>query len=152
LNPNEKFSLTLDYLFGGGVSLVIPINRLDFTFSKRTGKIKSVLLNKNLIATFRSDGNILLTIDGAELLMKHSDFKENCVVVNDEARDFVSKGRSVFAKHVTSCGNRIRPQSEVVILDTNGKVIAVGRALLSAKMMRQFKSGVAVKVRQSLKK
>ncbi|MCP8304822.1 MAG: queuine tRNA-ribosyltransferase [archaeon] len=152
MNPNEKFSMTLDYLFGKGVSLVIPIDRLDFTFSKRTGKMKNALLDGKLMAMFRPDGSIVLTIYGAELLIKHPRFKDNCVVVKDEAKDFVSKGRSVFAKHVMSCGKRVRPKSEVAVLDISGKVIAVGKALLSAKMMRQFRSGVAVKVRQGIKK
>ena len=144
--------MTLDYLFGKGISSSLPIDRLNFTFSKRTGKIRNALLDNKLIATFRSDGSIILMIYGAELLVKNPHFKDNCIVVNDESRDYVSKGKSVFAKHVISCGDRIRPKSEVAVLDTNGKVIAVGRALLSAKMMRKFKSGVAVKVRQGIKK
>ncbi|MCP8318830.1 MAG: hypothetical protein L6N95_03270 [Candidatus Methylarchaceae archaeon HK01B] len=144
--------MTLDYLFGKGVSLVIPIDRLDFTFSKRTGKMKNVLLDGKLMAIFRPDGNIVLTIRGSELLIKNPRFRDNCVVVKDEAKDFISKGRSVFAKHVMSCGKRVRPKSEVAVLDSSGKVIAVGKALLSAKMMRQFRSGVAVKVRQGIKK
>ncbi|MCP8321774.1 MAG: queuine tRNA-ribosyltransferase, partial [archaeon] len=119
--------------------------------SKRTGKIKSVLLDDKLIATFRSDGSIALTIHGAELLVKNPRFAENCVVVKDEARSFISIGRSVFAKHIVSCGDRIKPKSEVVVVDTNGNVLAVGKSLLSAKMMRSFKSGVAVKVRKGIK-
>jgi len=142
----------LDYLFGKGVSQVIPTDRLDFTFSKRTGKMKSVFLDDELIATFRSNGSIALTIYGAELLIEHPKFRDNCIVVEDEARDFVSEGRSVFAKHVKTCGDRIRPQADVVILDTDGRVIAVGKALLSAKMMREFRSGVAVKVRRGIKR
>ncbi|MGQ9468223.1 MAG: PUA domain-containing protein [Nitrososphaerales archaeon] len=143
--------MVVDYLFGKGISQTIPIDRLSFTFSKRTGKVKSVSLDDNLIATFRPDGGIALTIHGAELLVKNPKFSENCVVVKDEAKDFVATGKSVFAKHVVSCGNRIKPKSEVVIVDTNGNVIAVGKALLSAKMMKQFKSGVAVKVRKGIK-
>ena len=143
--------MTIDYLFGKGISQIIPTDRLNFTFSKRTGKIKSVLLDDKLIATFRSDGGIALTIHGAELFVRNPKFSENCVVVKEEARDFISMGRSVFAKHVVSCGDRIKPKSEVVIVDTNGNVLAVGKALLSAKMMKYFKSGVAVKVRKGIK-
>ena len=143
--------MIIDYLFGKGISQTIPIDRLNFTLSKRTGKVKSVSLDDKLIATFRSDGGIALTIHGAELLVKNPKFADNCVVVKDEAKDFISIGRSVFAKHVLSCGDRIKPKSEVVIVDTDGNVIAVGKALLSAKMMRNFKSGVAVKVRKGIK-
>jgi len=143
--------MTVDYLFGKSISQTIPMDRLDFTFSKRTGKVKSILLGDDLIAIFRSDGSIALTIHGAKLFVKNPKFADNCVVVKDEAKDFVSIGRSVFTKHILSCGDRIKPKSEVVIMDTNGNVIAVGKALLSAKMMRQFRSGVAVKVRKGIK-
>ncbi|MCP8313756.1 MAG: queuine tRNA-ribosyltransferase [archaeon] len=151
MNPKEKFLMTIDYLFGKGTSQIIPIDRLNFTFSKRTGKIKSVSLDDKLMATFRPDGGIALTIHGAGLLLRNPKFTVNCVVVKDEVIDFISMGRSLFAKHIVSCGDRIKPKSEVVIVDTNGNVLAVGKALLSAKMMRNFKSGVAVKVRKGIK-
>jgi predicted RNA-binding protein (TIGR00451 family) len=151
LDPKEKFLMIVDYLFGKGISQTIPIDRLGFTFSKRTGKVKGVFLGDDLIATFRPDGGIALTIHGAKLFVKNPKFADNCVVVKDEAKDFISMGRSVFTKHVVSCGKRIKPKSEVVIVDINGNVIAVGKALLSAKMMGQFRSGVAVKVRKGTK-
>ncbi|MGQ9719455.1 MAG: PUA domain-containing protein [Nitrososphaerales archaeon] len=151
MDPKEKLSMTMDYLFGRGTSSVIPTDRLSFAFSKRTGRMKSVLLDGKLLATLRSDGGIALTIHGAELLASHPRFFENCVVVRDEAREHIAMGRSAFAKHVVSCGDRIRPGSEVVVLDTNRKVIAVGKAILSARMMGSFKQGVAVKVREGIK-
>ncbi|MEM3078217.1 MAG: PUA domain-containing protein [Nitrososphaerales archaeon] len=151
MNPKEKFLIIIDYLFGKGISQIIPMDKLNFTFSKRTGKIKNVFLDDKLIAIFRPDGSIALTINGAELLVKHPKFAENCVAVKDDAKDFIAMGRSVFVKHVMSCGYRIKPKSEVVVVDANGNVIAVGKALLSAKMMKDFKSGVAVKVRKGIK-
>ncbi|MEM3437583.1 MAG: PUA domain-containing protein [Nitrososphaerales archaeon] len=143
--------MIIDYLFGKGISQIIPKDKLNFTFSKRTGKVKSVLLNDKLIATFRSNGSIALTIHGAEILVKHPKFVDNCIIVSDEAKDSIAMGKSVFVKHVMNCGNRIKPKSEAVILDTKGNVIAVGKALLSARMMKYFKSGVAVKVRKGIK-
>ncbi|NWG09396.1 MAG: queuine tRNA-ribosyltransferase [Nitrososphaerales archaeon] len=151
MDPKKRLSMTIDYLFGRGTSSVIPVDRLNFAFSKRTGRMKSVLLDGKLLATLRSDGGIALTIHGADLLTKHPGFFENCVVVGDEAREYVSMGRSAFVKHVVSCGDRIRPGSEVVVVDTNRRVIAVGKAILSARMMRSFKQGVAVKVREGIK-
>lgn len=143
--------MAIDYLFGKGISQIIPADKLNFTFSKKTGKVRSVLLNDKLIATFRPDGSIALTIHGAELLVKHPKFADNCITIKDEVKDFIAMGKSVFVKHVINCGDRIKPKSETVILDENGKVIAVGKALLSAKMMKHFKSGVAVKVRKGIK-
>ncbi|MFQ6134592.1 MAG: PUA domain-containing protein [Nitrososphaerales archaeon] len=148
----EKFAMSLDYIFGRGVSSVLPLDRLEFSFSKRTGRVKTVLLDGRLLATIRSDGSIAFTVYGAGLLVKHQEFLENCVVVEEGPDRFVAEGRSVFAKHVVRCGDRVRPASDVAILDVKGKVIAVGKAVLSAKMMREFDRGVAVKVRESVGK
>jgi len=151
LNPKEKIAMTFDYLFGKGVSTVLPLDRLEVSYSKRTGKIKTVNLDGRLLATFRSDGGVALTINGAEMLIRHPAFIQNCIVVERGVDELIASGRSVFAKHVTRCGDRIRPGAEVAVLDEDGRVIAVGKAILSAKMMRSFKVGVAVKVREGVK-
>ncbi len=152
LDFKEKFAISLDYIFGKGVSSVLPLERLEFSFSKRTGKVKTISLEDRLLATIRSNGSIALTVYGAGLLVKHRGFQGNCVVVEEGPDKFVAEGKSVFARHVVSCGDRVRPASDVVILDVTGKVIAVGKAVLSAKMMRGFDRGMAVKVRESIGK
>ncbi len=151
LDPIEKITMTLDYLFGRGVSRVLPTSQLRFQLSKRTGKIRFVMIGRKLVGTFRPDGGFALTLFGANLLSKHPRFKKNSVVVAQEAVPFVSEGRSVFAKHVTWCGSAIRPGSEVVVQTPRGRVIAVGKAVLSAKMMKRFKVGPAIKIRQGSK-
>lgn len=150
LDAEEKFAMSLDYIFGRGVSRGLPLERLEFTYSRRTGRVKTVSLDGRLLATIRSDGSVALTVYGASLLIERPAFRENCIVVVKGVDQFVAEGKSVFAKHVASCGERIRPSSDVAVLNTGGEVIAVGRAVLSAKMMRQFESGVAVKVRESI--
>ncbi len=142
--------MSLDYIFGRGVSGVLPLDRVEFTVSKRTGRVKTATLDGGLLATMRSDGSIALTVYGAGLLVGFEGFLENCVVVEEGPDQFVAEGRSVFAKHVVKCGDRVRPASDVAVLDVKGDVLAVGRAILSAKMMREFDRGVAVKVRESV--
>ena len=142
--------MSIDYIFGKGVSSILPLDNLELSFSKRTGRIKSVMLENKLLATLRSDGSIAITVYCANLLIKYPLFHGNCVVVENGPDSFVSNGRSVFAKHVVSCGGRVKPTSDVAILDEKGNVIGVGKAILSAKMMQSFNRGVAVKVRQSI--
>ena len=60
------------------------------------------------------------------------------------------EGRSVFCKHVIFCGKNVRVGSDTPIIFGN-QVIAVGKAILSSEMISDFKRGVAVKVRDSLK-
>src|SRR5574341_1147365 len=150
LDPKQKIAISLDAIFGPNISSHVPVDKLDFTFSRRTGRIKNILLDNNLVATLRTDGGLALTIFGAKLLLQSPNFKENCVTVSNDVSEFISNGKSVFCKHVVNCGNNVRVGSDVAILNEDGNVIAVGRAVLSAKMIREFKRGAAVKVREGL--
>ena len=150
LDPKQKIAINLDVIFGPNISSYVPVDKLDFTFSRRTGRIKNILLDNNLVATLRTDGGLALTIFGAKLLLQSPNFKENCVTISNDVSEFISNGKSVFCKHVVNCGNNVRVGSDVAVLDEEGNVIAVGRAVLSAKMIRKFKQGAAVKVREGL--
>ena len=141
--------MTIDYIFGKGVSGSLPVDNLRFTFSKRTGKIKSIYHNDELLASMRSDGSIAITLHFASILKKRNRLKGNCITVRNGVEDFIALGLSVFSKHIIKCGDNIRRGSEVVILNFKGEIIAVGRAKISSKMMLVFKRGVAVKVRDS---
>jgi uncharacterized protein with predicted RNA binding PUA domain len=46
MNSTEKISFHIDALFGKGVSKVLP-KGVEFTFSKKTGRIKSFELKTN---------------------------------------------------------------------------------------------------------
>ena len=72
------------------------------------------------------------------------------VKVSNEAAFFIAKGRSVFAKHVTAADPEIRPQEEVIVLNEDNKIVAVGKAVLTGKEMTVFKRGVAVKIRRGI--
>ena len=103
-----------------------------------------------LFATIKPNGAMALTLYGATILAKSAKFNENCVRVSDDVAQFVRGGRSVFCKFVVSAGKNIYPKSEVAITDPKGKVLGVGMAVLNGKVMRQFKTGVAVKVRAGI--
>ncbi len=151
IDPRTKIAVNIDAIFGSNISSSIPIDRLEFTFSKRTGRIKNILHDNNLVATLRKDGWLALTVYGAIMLLQSKNFRENCVIVENDVAEFIANGKSVFCKHVISCGRNVMVGSDVAVLDQDENVIAVGRAVLSAKMIREFKRGVAVKVRESLK-
>lgn len=151
IDPKQKITANIEAIFGSDICSAIPINEFEFNFSKRTGRIKNILHNNNLVATLRTDGWLALTIYGANLLLRSKKFKENCVIVRNDIAEFIADGKSVFCKHVVSCGNNVRVGSDVAVLDESEKVIAVGKAVLSAKMIKEFKRGVAVKVREGLK-
>lgn len=149
MDSGLKIRYTLDALFGLGVSRHLPKD-VKFTYSKRTGRIQHVYQNDVLLCTLRTDGGLAITPHFAQILMKSKKFHENCVEVDDDSKPFIENGNSVFCKHVTWCGKNILIGSDVPVLHRN-KVIAVGKAVLSSKMMKSLKSGVAVKIRDTLK-
>jgi conserved protein with predicted RNA binding PUA domain len=150
LDGRKQFATMLDYEFGPGTSRALPKSGLQFIYSKRSGRMKQVLHDGQLLATIRPNGAIAPTVYGAGLLMKSKAYAQNTVVVEADAVRFVSEGRSVFCKFVKSVGKNVLPGGEVAVLDPAGNVIAVGSARLHGDFIRQFKAGVAVKVRGAL--
>ena len=138
-----------DYQFGPGSGAALFPDGVTLTYSKNTGKIRHVYLDGVLLASLRPMDNLFtLTMAGAERLAAGIDEPGFTVTVRDEAAEFVAQGRNVFAKHVVDAGDAIRPGDEVVVLDPEGRVLAVGRALLNREEMLAFDVGVAVKVRR----
>jgi uncharacterized protein with predicted RNA binding PUA domain len=146
-DSRRQLVMLLDYLFGRGVSTALPRRGLRYEYSRRTKRLRRVYVADQLFCTIRPDGSPALTLFGASVLVRKRAFRPNCLVVQQGVEPFISEGRSVFCKHVIECGERIRPAAEVAVLDVHGQLLAVGRALLSAEMIRAFKVGVAVKVR-----
>ena len=146
-DEHRRLSLMVDYLFGRGVSKAIPRTGIRLAYSRRSGRVKLVYHDDRLLATVKPNGSMALSIYGAELLGRSPKFRESCVTVTDEAAQFVHGGKSVFCKFVTEAGANVLPRSEVAVLDGKGRVLGVGTAVLNGKFIKQFRSGIAVKVR-----
>jgi len=150
-NDLQKIRSVADYQFGKGVGEKLFSNEVKIVHSKRTGRIRHVYLEGERLATLRpTNGVFSLTIAGAKRIIKHVKPQRLWVRVQEEAEPFVVKGKSVFAKHVTDADEEIRPQDEVTVTNEKGKVLAVGRAMLSGKEMKAFERGVAVRVRKGV--
>ena len=144
-----KLQHSLDALFGNGTSKLLPKD-IEITFSRKTGRIRTVSQKGKFLCTLRIDGSLAISIHFAQMLLKNKKFKENCIEINSDAAPYVEQGRSVFCKHVVSCGKNVKISADTPVLFKN-KVIAVGRALLSSDMISDFDRGVAIKIRDSLK-
>ena len=144
-----KLQHSLDALFGNGTSKLLPKD-IEITFSRKTGRIRTVSQKGKFLCTLRIDGSLAISIHFAQMLLKNKKFKENCIEINSDAAPYVEQGRSVFCKHVVSCGKNVQISADTPVLFKN-KVIAVGRALLSSEMISDFDRGVAIKIRDSLK-
>ena len=138
-----------DYQFGRGCGEALFPQNITVTYSKSTGKIRHIYLEGKRIAMLRpNDGLFTLTITGAELLLSKLKNPGFTVTIAEGFEEEITQGKSVFAKHVVEASSGIRPGDEVVVLDKQRKVLAVGRALLNEEEMLAFKTGVAVKVRR----
>ncbi|MHA1238444.1 MAG: PUA domain-containing protein [Candidatus Odinarchaeia archaeon] len=145
----KKIRGIADYQFKPDTGVKIFPDDVQFTFSKSTGRIRHILLNGVILATIRpKDGLLALSLEGAKLLHKNSKKPDFRVVVTDDAIPYIKKGRSVFAKHVITADEQIRPHAEVLIVDKNDSLIGIGKAILNGTEMMHFKRGVAVKTRK----
>jgi len=138
-----------DYQFGKGVGAKLFPENVEIAYSKRTGRIRYIYLNGKRLATLRpTDGLFSLSIKGAKRIAENAGSAKCFVAVQDDISKFIAEGGDVFAVHVVKADYQIRPKDEVIIVDEGGKVLAIGRAVLSGEEMRSFKTGVAVKVRR----
>jgi uncharacterized protein with predicted RNA binding PUA domain len=148
LDERRRLSIILDYVFGNGVSKALPKEGLKLVYSRKSGRVKFIFYRDELFATMKPSGDVALTVYGATLLLRGKAFLKNCVVVQDDAAKFVSQGKSAFCRFVKSAGVNVLPRSEVAVLDSKGRVVGVGRAIMAGRFMREFSHGVAVKTRQ----
>ena len=147
----QKIRAVADYQFGKNTGEKLFPDDVRIEHSKNTGKIRYIFLEEQLLATMRpTTGLFVLTIAGAKQLATHVNPIRSWVRVEDYAEPFIAQGRSAFAKHVIEADENIRPKEEVIILDSNNQVLAVGRALLSGTEMKEFQRGIAVRVRHGV--
>ncbi|MBN1330523.1 MAG: pseudouridine synthase [Candidatus Heimdallarchaeota archaeon] len=141
------------YQFGNEFDNVLAPDTILVTFSKNTNKIREILLDDKRLATLRAtDGLYSLGLEGARRIIHYTKSPKRRVIIQSDVSEFIANGRNVFAKHVVNVDPKILPEDEVVIVNEQDELLAVGRAQLSAEYMLAFQKGVAVKVRHGIKK
>src|SRR3972149_3977739 len=99
MEPVEKLNHTIDALFGNGVSKILT-KKIEITYSKKNGRIRSVFHDEKLLCTLRIDGGLAITPLFAQMLLKSKKFKENCPEIDKSYQPRVNLGRAVFCNHV----------------------------------------------------
>ncbi len=153
----SKLAMSLDYIFGRGTSRLVDFEKLDFQYSRRTGRLRYVTNRESdeILFTFRANGSIAPTIKGASMMLRRRSKKSKprwIVTVIDGVSEFIASGKTVFCKHVAKCDENLKAGEDVVVLNQKGRLLAVGRSVVPGFMMKQFKKGVAVKVREGVGK
>ena len=144
---------TADYQFGEGVGAKLFPKGVEILYSKATGRIRYINLNDERLATLRpTDGLLSLSIAAAKRIVKNAVPVKCFVTVQNDVSKFIADGGDVFAVHVAKVDDVVHAKDEVIVVDGAGKVLAVGRAVLSSAEMKAFKTGAAVKVRHGSEK
>jgi uncharacterized protein with predicted RNA binding PUA domain len=147
-NNLAKVRSIADYQFGKGVGAKLFPDNIEIQYSPRTGRIRYINLDSERLATLRpTDGVLSLSLKAAQLMAKNTPFAKCFVTVKNEVSRFVAAGGDVFAVHVVKVDSEVGAKDEVIALDEEGNVLAVGRTALSSEEIKAFKIGVAVKVR-----
>jgi len=137
-----------DYQFGYGAGEALFPEGIRIEYSRNTSRPRHIFHDDLLLANYRpTDALFTITIAGAERLNSLPGFT-GYVVVIDDVLEFIVQGKNLFAKHVVEAGPGIRPDDEIIVRDTRGEVVAVGKAVLTSEEMMRFKNGQAVNVRR----
>ncbi|GAB3416953.1 hypothetical protein GCM10027435_15080 [Haloparvum alkalitolerans] len=153
--------VTADYQFGAGAGAALFPPSDEHTVRRSSGgRPRQVLAGDvtetpgsaegDRLVTYGTDGRFRLGIAGGARLHEALDPPAYRVTVGDESEPFVRDGSNVFAKFVTAVDDAVRPGDELLVVHEDGRLLAVGRAELSAAEMRAFDTGMAVKVRDGV--
>ncbi len=147
----ERVRAVADMQFGKGASAFLFNGNLEFIKSKKTGKIRNVIVDGEHVLSMRaSTGFFTLKPSGAERLHAAFPTPKLRVITQNEPAEFNREGKNVFAKFVLDADPEIVPGDEVLIVNESDELAAIGRALLTRDEMLAFKTGIAVKVREGI--
>ncbi|MCS7111020.1 MAG: PUA domain-containing protein [Ignisphaera sp.] len=127
---------------------------LRVCYSKNTMRIRCVLYEdgKVFITIRASDYMIIPHISFAKYLHKSLPFPSYRIVVLNEFVEDILNSYTVFSRHIVSGDPRIRPYDEVMVVNENDSLIAVGRTLLDYESIITATRGVAVQIREKCAK
>ena len=149
----RKAKAISDYQFGQSVTdlLFEDENEILFEFSKNTAKIKHVYYKDKLLLNLRpTNGYFTLSLFSADKIIKNTPPPKMRAIVISEISDFIRKGRNVFCKHVVNIDENLRPSDEIIVVNQENEILAIGKLLIPVPYVQSFKTGVAIKVRKGL--
>jgi predicted RNA-binding protein (TIGR00451 family) len=151
----RKVKAISDYQFGKEITDVLFENEkgIYFKFSKNTGKIKHVYDKDRVILNFRpANGFFTLSIYSAKKIIDLIPPPKLRAIVMSEITDFIKIGRNVFCKHIINIDENLRPNDEIIVVNQEDEILAIGKLMLPVPYVRSFKTGVAIKVRKGIAK
>jgi uncharacterized protein with predicted RNA binding PUA domain len=144
-----------DYQFGKDITdlLFNDQDKIRIERSVATQKIRYIYLDGKLILALRpNNGFFTLSIHSARIIIENTAPPKLRVIVLNDVSEFIKKGRNVFCKHVMDVDENLRASDEVIVVNQNDELLAIGRLKLPPMYMTSLSSGVAVNVRKGIHK
>jgi len=147
----RKAKAISDYQFGQSVTNLLfeNENEIRFEFSRNTGKIKHVYYKDKLLLNLRpTNGFFTLSLFSADKIINTIPSPKLRAVVLSEISEFIRIGRNVFCKHVIEIDENLRPSDEIIVVNQENEILAIGKLVIPVPYVQSFKTGVAIKVRK----
>jgi predicted RNA-binding protein (TIGR00451 family) len=133
--------------------LLKDIENIRIERSRTTNKIRYIYYENELILTLRpNNGFFTLSLNSAKKIIDKTLSPKLRVVVLNEISEFIKRGRNVFCKHVVGIDDELRPSDEVIVVNQNDELLAIGRLKLPVGYVKSFSNGIAVNVRKGVNK
>ena len=147
----RKIKAISDYQFGPEITEVLfeDVENIRIERSRNTDKIRFVYHENDLILTLRPTNSFFaLTLHSARKILKHTKPPKLRTIVLTEISDFIKEGRNVFCKHVVDIDTDLRPMDEVIVVNQDDELLAIGRLKIPAQQVKFFQSGIAINIRK----
>ncbi|TXT58984.1 MAG: tRNA-guanine(15) transglycosylase [Promethearchaeota archaeon] len=144
-----------DYQFGPLITDILfkDLEKITFKRSKNTGKIKYIYFEKKFFLSLRpTNGFFSLGLLAAQKIINETKSPKLRAVVLNDISSFIKEGRNVFCKHVVEIDEALRPKDEIIVVNQNDDLLAVGKLELPVPYVKTFTRGVGIKVRKGIEK
>jgi archaeosine-15-forming tRNA-guanine transglycosylase len=143
-----------EYLYDAQVADELLKNYQDFRFdfSKQTGRLRYIYEgNELLVSIIPNNGFIIPSLFAAERIRKIAKSPKYRIIVEDDAAKYASESKSVFTHHVIGFDPNLLPNCEVLVVDKQDKLAAIGKLNVPVHFITKERNGVAVKVKKGNK-
>jgi phosphoadenosine phosphosulfate reductase len=148
----ERIRRVADKQFGEGAGrALLPEDGMAVVLNKAPAedRMDEVILDGTVVATMRYDPltgwRLLPRLEGGDRIARVA--SKGIVTLSDDAVPFIEDGKSVLAPGVDAASGSIEPGDEVIVVDLDGRAVAVGQARMGGKEMVDAGRGVSAKVR-----
>jgi uncharacterized protein with predicted RNA binding PUA domain len=151
----RKLKAICDYQFGPDITDILFENAeiIKFERSKNTNKIRYVFYDNDLLLSLRpTNGLFTLSPLAAKKIVESTSPPKLRAIILNEVSDFIRNGRNVFCKHVVDIDENLRPMDEVIVVNENDELLAIGRLKIPTPYVKAFKEGIAINTRKGINK